>query len=716
MNPYLYVDPSLRSFGSFGDERLAAFTERHQFHLPTLALTRAAALRREVARAPVAGVVFGLAAGMPGRAVLRLAAETLRSGRSVFLYWPSETAIEVIDPERLGSLWRHWFAYNAGRRLLAGLRRLRSVQSRPGAAARAPIAAEFGEPSRAALDFVAADFESTKAHLLGAVGEVRRLVATAASIESRLGALREPDGGAEGARADLLGAVDDLGVLRAGLEGLGRHMESGETALLRVGVNLEGLRRGQSRPAPPAERDSDAIEAFRRALAVLRSNLAPAPFPPAAPPTPEAPIEGVGVYLRTDYWAQLISGGSYGHTCYVARELATLSRGFACLMGSHYALLDELGLTQEVIRPPFQNSSEGDLLGADAFYYRAFRARLERLAPAFLYERACLGNFAGARLSRELGIPYLVEYNGSELSMRRSFGSGPYVHEELFLEAEELAFRQATAITVISDHVRDDVVRRGVDPAKVLVNPNGVDCEEYAPADADQRREIRAALDLGDEPVVGFVGTFGGWHGIDVLAAALPIICEKAAEAKFLLIGDGNLKPMMIDAIRRHGLQRRVVDVGRTEQRAGARLLKAADIFVAPHASHMVDSPFFGSPTKLFEYMALGGGIVASDLEQIGVVMSPALRPDEFSSGRPVVGAERGVLCRPGDVDDFVSGVLALLRHRDVAAALGHNARAAALAHYSWRAHVARIWDHVAALRPPAPGADCGARRARARD
>ncbi len=66
-----------------------------------------------------------------------------------------------------------------------------------------------------------------------------------------------------------------------------------------------------------------------------------------------------------------------------------------------------------------------------------------------------------ALLSRELQIPYLVEYNGSELSMRRSYNNTAPVYEDLYLKAEEIAFRQATAISVISEPVKADLVSRG---------------------------------------------------------------------------------------------------------------------------------------------------------------------------------------------------------------------------------------------------------------
>ena len=106
-----------------------------------------------------------------------------------------------------------------------------------------------------------------------------------------------------------------------------------------------------------------------------------------------------------------------------------------------------------------------------------------------------------------------------------------------------------------------------------------------------------------------------------VLAEAIPKICERAPNAHFLLIGDGNYKHLVDAQVAAHSLQSRVHCVGRVPQAAGARFLKACDLYVSPHNSHMVDSKFFGSPTKLFEYMAMGKGIVASDLDQIGEIL-----------------------------------------------------------------------------------------------
>jgi glycosyltransferase involved in cell wall biosynthesis len=408
------------------------------------------------------------------------------------------------------------------------------------------------------------------------------------------------------------------------------------------------------------------------------------------------PIEGTGVYLRTDYWAPINTGGSYGHTCYVAKELAATTQNFVCFMSNRFGLLDEMGLAQRVMTAPSPTCDEMSLIRANGPYYEFLSKQMSGLPAAYIYERICLGNFVGARLSQELGIPYIVEYNGSEISMRRSFDSGDFEHERFFLKAEEAAFKQATLISVISEPVRDDLLRRGISPDKILVNPNGVDLQAYAPREPNTRALLRR--ELGFKPsdrVVGFIGTFGGWHGIDVLAEALPLICQRDENTRFLLIGDGNFKHLVDDAIARHNLGGRVICTGRVPHQRGAKLLSACDIYASPHSSHMVDSRFFGSPTKLFEYMAMGGGIVGSDLEQIGEVLSPALRATSLSQSF-LVDRERSILCTPGSVGEFVEAVVFLARHPDICEAIGRNARAAAEADFSWRSHISRLWRFAA--------------------
>lgn len=461
-----------------------------------------------------------------------------------------------------------------------------------------------------------------------------------------------------------------------------------------------GQGRGAPVAAPPRRQHQRLAE-----IESLLNDIRPAPMT-WAPPTPARPLDACGVYLRTDFWTRIESGGSYGHTCYVAKELAAVCARFVCLMPHRYKLLDEYGINQVVIEPPVISGAEDTIVDATPFYVRTLRPVLQALRPAFIYERLCLGNYAGAALSRELGIPYLVEYNGSEISMRRSFDGTGYLYENEYLKAEMAAFRQATLITVVSAEVRNGLIARGVDAGKILVNPNGADLDTYAPPAAAERDAVRGALGFGPEhAVIGFTGTFGGWHGIDVLAEAIPRICADVPSVRFLLIGDGNYKHLVDAAVERNQLQDRVRFTGRVPQAEGARLLKACDLFVSPHNSHMVDSRFFGSPTKIFEYMSMGGAIVASDLEQIGEVLSPALRLHDLTKPPVHAGAARSVLCEPGNVDEFVQAVTSLVRRPELWPALGRNARAAVEQHYSWAHHVARLWTFDGAVRPEPPRA-----------
>jgi glycosyltransferase involved in cell wall biosynthesis/ubiquinone/menaquinone biosynthesis C-methylase UbiE len=480
------------------------------------------------------------------------------------------------------------------------------------------------------------------------------------------------------------------------LERLGRRIHRGMMSWQRIRPGLRWIYRGTF----PVRR-YDLLSQLER----LSLDARPVPFRTlTGVPDTSARLDA-GLYLRTDFWVRIVSGGSYGHTCYVAKELAATANRFACLLPQRYDLLETLDVPQAIMDPPSNLVDEDGVVTASDHYYSPVKMACRLLQPAFIYERLCLGNWVAALLSRELQIPYIVEYNGSELSMQRSFNNTAPLYEDVYLKAEEVAFRQATVISVISEPVKADLVSRGIDAGKILVNPNGADLDSYAPAPAGEKQRLRRTLGFTDDDcVVGFTGTFGWWHGIDVLAAAVPRICAEEPTIRFLLIGDGTHKGQVDAAVERHRLQDRVRSVGRVPQEEGARLLQACDIFVSPHNSHMADQKFFGSPTKIFEYMSMAGGIVASDLEQIGEVLSPALRPADLERPDAAVTNERSVLCTPGDVDQFVAGVVGLARRQDLARALGRNARQAVADHYSWRQHVARLWAFTAS-RPRDSGA-----------
>jgi glycosyltransferase involved in cell wall biosynthesis/ubiquinone/menaquinone biosynthesis C-methylase UbiE len=470
---------------------------------------------------------------------------------------------------------------------------------------------------------------------------------------------------------------------------------------------LRRLLRSSVDPGLAARQAELARTAQLAPLDALIADASPVAFPmPSSTPDASHRIPGCGVYLRTDFWSRIESGGSYGHTCYVARELAAVTEDFVALMAHRYRLLDDYGVRQVVIDAPSQTSSEEDLVAATPYFLSSLKPALQLLKPAYIYERICLGNYAGALLSRQLQIPYIVEYNGSEISMLRSFNNARYVYEDFYERAEALAFRQATMISVVSEQIRRSLLARGVPDSKILVNPNGADLAAYSPAGEEEKAQIRAELGLpAGAAVVGFTGTFGGWHGVDVLAAALPRICERNPDVMFLLIGVGNFKHLVDAAVVEHRLESRVRMTGRVPQAEGARLLKACDIYVSPHNAHMVDSRFFGSPTKIFEYMSLAGGVVASDLEQIGVVLSPALRVADLRKPDIPVGDERSVLCKPGDVNEFVEAVSLLAARPEVCRQLGCNARQAVAVHYSWQRHVAHLWPFLAGKRDAAPAA-----------
>ncbi|HEX8968952.1 MAG TPA: glycosyltransferase family 4 protein [Chloroflexota bacterium] len=384
------------------------------------------------------------------------------------------------------------------------------------------------------------------------------------------------------------------------------------------------------------------------------------------------------LYLRSQLWLGLEGGGSVAHT---AGVIAGLERAGVEVQVVSSDRLAGVNAPTRVARPEMWFDGWRREL-EDLAYNVAFLSAAVRVArhfrPEAIYQRHTAFNCAGAVLSRLLGVPLVLEFNSSELWKGRFWGGLRLAGAAA--RVERINLQAADRVIVVSRVLRDELVASGVPGQKIVVNPNGVDTSVYRPDLGGDR--VRRQLGLGSDVVVGFSGTFGAWHGVPTLARALPLVLAARPHVRWLLIGDGPLRATVDEAVERHGLGDRVARPGLVPHANVPEYLAACDVLVSPHGRQADGGEFFGSPTKLFEYMAVGRPIVASRVGQITEVLA-----DD----------ESGLLVAPDDADALARAIVRLADDACLRLRLGRAARDAAEARHTWGHNAQRILDCLGA-------------------
>ena len=379
------------------------------------------------------------------------------------------------------------------------------------------------------------------------------------------------------------------------------------------------------------------------------------------------------VYLRATPGPGTQAGGAASHIKGVVEALRGLGVDLQIISNDLIAGLDASDERFIVIPPETIGGTRALFdIHNNLVFTRAAVPLIQQAKPDFIYQRYARFSWAGVAAAVRTGRPLFLEYNGSEVWVGKHWDRVGSLG--LLERYERLNLRAAARIFVVSEVERTNLEARGVAADKIVVNPNAVDVELFRPGIGGA--EVRQELGISqNEVLAGFVGTFGPWHGVEQLAEAIKLIPENV-RLRFVFVGSGSLRDQVQWILRNEIEARRVIFTGAVEHQRVPALLDACDVLVAPHVPLADGSDFFGSPTKVFEYMAMGKAIVASGLGQIGEVLS-----DE----------ETALLVEPGNVGQLAAALIRLTQSRELRARLGARAREAAVEKHTWGHNARRV-------------------------
>lgn len=291
------------------------------------------------------------------------------------------------------------------------------------------------------------------------------------------------------------------------------------------------------------------------------------------------------------------------------------------------------------------------------------------------------------RVGRRLGIPVAYEVRAFWEDAAVDHGSTREgsLRYRLTRALETHALRRADHVFTICQGLRGDIAGRGIRADKVTVIPNAVDIQAFTLGGAPDEA-LKSRLGLAGCRVLGFIGSFYAYEGLDLLLQALPAMLAQRPDVRVLLVGGGPQEAALKAQAQRLGLADRVVFTGRVPHDQVQRYYDLVDLLLYPR--HPMRLTELVTPLKPLEAMAQGRLLVASDVGG----HRELIRHDET-----------GVLFQAGSAQALASSTLQLLAQPSRWPALRAAGRRYVEGERNWRASVARyrpVYERLAAGAP----------------
>ena len=213
---------------------------------------------------------------------------------------------------------------------------------------------------------------------------------------------------------------------------------------------------------------------------------------------------------------------------------------------------------------------------------------------------------------RKQGIPIVYEIRAfweDAAVDHGTYSQGSWKYR-LVKAIETWVCRQVDQVAVLCSGLRDDLVKRGISPDKLTVVRNGVNLDDFDSPDPD--REYREAWGLKDKKVVGFIGSFYRYEGLDLLLDAFAGLSRSRSDVVLLLIGGGEMEEELKTRVKKLHLEGKAVLPGRVPHERIPGVYGLIDILAYPRTSIRLTE--LVTPLKPLEAMAMGKALVASDI------------------------------------------------------------------------------------------------------
>lgn len=278
------------------------------------------------------------------------------------------------------------------------------------------------------------------------------------------------------------------------------------------------------------------------------------------------------------------------------------------------------------------------------------------------------------RVARSLNLPIVYEIRAfwEDAAVNHGTSTEWGIRYRLTRALESYALKHVDAVTTICEGLRNDILGRGILPEKVTVIPNAVNIENFK---VDEKPDLQLAMDLGlnGKLLLGFIGSFYAYEGLNILLRALPKMLSQNPDIRILLVGGGLQENELKALAGQLGIKDKVVFTGRVPHDQVQRYYNLIDVLVYPRLRMRLTN--LVTPLKPLEAMAQGKLLMASD---VGGHLEL------------IQDGKTGIIFKSDNPDELATKVLDLLSRYDSWPALRAAARNYVETERNWSASVAR--------------------------